>query len=258
MANANARRLAILKMVRDRELVRVSELSQRFGVSEVSIRRDLTKLGEYGLLRRVHGGAVVSPQLASGDMARANESDPRLGEKKRIGRAAASLIRSGDRIILDSGTTVLEVAREIAEDSGMGQLTVTTASLPAFTALAVARNVHLVVLGGIYLPDYQTLVGPQTMASLQGLHVDKLFLGADGLSRRSGVTTANMLEAEVSRAMAQAAAEIIVVSDSSKIDNVGFTTIIPLTEVHTLITDDQAPPDFVAAVRRWGAKVMLV
>lgn len=257
MPGTEARRMAILEMARDHTLIRVSELSQRFGVSPVSIRRDLQKLAEYGLLKRVHGGAVSVQQEASQPYS--DSLQLHLEEKKRIARAAVSLIQPHDRVILDSGTTVLQLAREIAERVGeLQQLTVITASWPVFRELAAVRDIHLIVLGGIYLPDYQTLVGPQTVDSLRNLHVDRLFLGADGLSLRSGVTTANVLEAEVSRAMVRAASEVVVLADSSKIDRVGFTTILALNEVHQLITDSGAPEAFTSALLAQGVRVSVV
>ena len=101
------------------------------------------------------------------------------------------------------------------------------------------------------------MVGPQTVAGLHNLHVDRLFLGADGLSLQSGVTTSNVLEAEVSRAMVRAADKVTVLTDSSKIDNVGFTTIVPITQIHQLITDVGAPANFVNALRERGIEVIL-
>ena len=256
VAKADARRLAILEAIRDNKVVHVSELSQRFGVSEVSIRRDLTKLEEYGLLTRVHGGAVdIGAQPL--DQSYDDKTKLRLEEKKRIGRAAAGLIRPGDCIILDSGTTVLHVALEVAANPGAEQITAITSSLPAFRALAPARHVHLIVLGGIFLPTHQALVGPQTIANLQDLHADKLFLGTDGVSFGSGVTTSAVLEAEVSRAMVRSVDEVIVVADSSKIGRVGLSTIVPLAEIHKLVTDTQAPADFVANLRQQGVEVIL-
>jgi DeoR/GlpR family transcriptional regulator of sugar metabolism len=255
--DTDARRLAILEAIKESKLVRVSELSRQFGVSEVSIRRDLVKLGEYGLLRRVHGGAVTAAEAT--DHFYDEKRGLREAEKQRIGKVAAALIKPGERVILDSGTTVLEIAREIAHTPALlDHLTVITASFPVFRELSAARSIHLVVLGGIYLPEFQTLVGPYTLAPLRDLHVDKLFLGADGLSFGSGVTTANVLEAEVSRAMIRAAQEVVVVADSSKVDAVGFATIMPLTGAHHLITDSGVPESFVANLREQGVLVTLV
>jgi len=250
--------MAILELLRTGRVVRVAELSRQFDVSEVSVRRDLDWLEECGLAKRVHGGAVpvAAPTTAMGDDRR---DTPHLEAKQRIGRAAAQLIRPGERIILDSGTTVREIARQIAvRAADLQPLTVITASLRAFRELALTRGLELLVLGGIYLPDFQTLVGPQTVAAMHDLHVDKLFLGADGLSIAHGITSANVLEAEASRAMVEAAAATIVVADSSKINSAGLTTIIPLARVHTLITDSAAPAEFVAALEQQGVEVVLV
>jgi DeoR/GlpR family transcriptional regulator of sugar metabolism len=258
IAGTDARRLAILELLKENKVVRVADLSRRFGVSEVSIRRDMEKLDEYGLLRRVHGGAVALG-AETAEPSYDAKSQSHLEEKRRIGQAAAALIQPGDRIILDSGTTVMETAREIARRPVERKpLTVITASFPVFRELSAAAGIHLIVLGGLYLSDYQTLVGPQTLEGLRDLHVDKLFLGADGLSVRSGVTTANLLEAEVSKAMARAASEVIVVTDASKINNIGFTTIIPLASMHQLITDAAAPSDFSDSLRQRGIQVTLV
>jgi DeoR/GlpR family transcriptional regulator of sugar metabolism len=253
-----ARRLAILEAVREAPLVRVTDLSRRFGVSEVSIRRDLAILEEMGLLRRVHGGAVALPPAS---LAHSYESKlrRRLDEKQRIGHAAARLIRPGDSVILDSGTTVLQIAREIARSlNSLERVTVITASFPVCSELALVRGIQLFVLGGVYLPEYQTLVGPETIACLRNLHADKLFMGGDGITFEHGITAGNVLEAEVSRAMVGAAKEVVVVADSSKIGAVGFTTIVPLSAVHKLITDVNAPPEFVEKLRASGVEVLLV
>jgi DeoR/GlpR family transcriptional regulator of sugar metabolism len=255
--NADERRALILEHLARDQIVKVAELSDRFAVSEVSIRRDLDRLDRLGLLKRVHGGAVAIPNAALGQ-SHVAKMRHHVEEKERIGRAAAQMIRYGDRLIFDSGTTVLQVARNISGDLlNAGNLTVITGSLPIVQELGPWKGLHLIVLGGIYLPDYQMIVGPQTIENLNGLHADKVFLGTDGLTFSHGVTTANMLEAEVDRAMVEAASEVIVVADSSKIGVIGLTTIIPVVKINKLITDDQAPSDFIAALQQQGVEVIL-
>jgi len=257
MARTDARRLAILEALREAGTVRVADLAGRFDISEVSVRRDLVKLEQYGLLQRVHGGAT---SIAAAPRGHSYEDRlrTRAEEKRRIGRAAAALVQPGDCVILDSGTTVLQVARELSRGSfGRGQLTAITGSLPAFRELATASDMTLVVLGGVFLSDYQTLVGPQTLDTLSSLHADKLFLGADGISFSHGVTTRSVLEAEVSKAMIRVASEIIVVSDSRKIDSVSFTSILELSRLNRLVTDSDASPQFIEALRREGVEVIL-
>ena len=257
-STAGRRRESITQQLAQENVVRVTELSRQFGVSEVSIRRDLEHLERQGLLQRVHGGAVA---VAVGHSARERASTPgtHLDEKRRIGTAAAALVRPGDRVLFDSGTTVLEVARSLSNDLvDAGNLTAITSSLPIVQELGHRPGIHLILLGGIYLPEYRVVVGPQTVENLRGLHADKLFLGTDGLTLDHGLTTANVLEAEVDRAMVRAAAEIIVVADSSKIGGIGLTTILPLERVHKLITGQDAPADFVSALRAAGVDVILV
>jgi DeoR/GlpR family transcriptional regulator of sugar metabolism len=224
----------------------------------VSIRRDLQHLENLGKLRRVYGGAITIPPRSYGGLLASRYSLHRE-KKERIGRAAAELIHKGDRIILDSGTTPLEVARHINSDLLVsGSLTVIAASIPILTEIGTCPGIHLIMLGGIFLPDYQVLVGPQTVEQLKGLYVDKLFLGSDGLTFTNGITTANVLEAEVDRAMVNVASEVIVVADSSKINSIGLVTIMPLTKIDKLITDTDAPPDFVTALQEYGVNVLLV
>jgi DeoR/GlpR family transcriptional regulator of sugar metabolism len=257
-SNAGRRRESITQQLARENVVRVTELSRQFGVSEVSIRRDLEHLERQGLLQRVHGGAVA---VAIGRSAGALASVPApyVDEKRRIGTAAAALVRPGDRVIFDSGTTVLEVARSLSNDLvDAGNLTAITSSLPIVQELGHRPGIHLILLGGIYLPEYRVVVGPQTVENLRGLHADKMFLGTDGLTLDHGLTTANVLEAEVDRAMVRAAAEIIVVADSSKIGGIGLTTILPLERVHKLITGQDSPADFVSALRAAGVDVILV
>ena len=127
---------------------------------------------------------------------------------------------------------MLQVAHNISGDLlTSGNLTVITTSLPVIYELGAWKSIHLLLLGGIYLPEWQVTVGPQTIANLSTLHADKMFLGADGMTLSHGVTTVNVLEAEVDRAMIKAADEVILVAESSKIGGIGLTTILPLDRV---------------------------
>lgn len=252
------RRLLIMDELNRHEAVRVAELSERLGVSEVSIRRDIQYLEETGALRRVHGGAtrIRDDNGANGELSAS--PDAYFEQKRRIGLAAAGMIKSDDCIILDSGTTALQVAVQLPENIlRSSKFSVITASLHVINQLATEKNLSLIALGGIFLPEYQVMVGPNTLDALRGLHADKMFLGTDGLTFSQGVTTSNVLEAEVDRAMVRAASQIIVVTDSSKIGGIGLANIMPLTEINTLITDDAAPADFVARLRASGVEVIL-
>jgi DeoR/GlpR family transcriptional regulator of sugar metabolism len=255
---ADKRRNEIIEFLERRQMARVGDLSEHFNVSEVSIRRDLQYLEDLGLLKRVHGGAVAISQFQAGEPLY-SRMQQQIEKKERIGQAAADLLRSGDRLILDSGTTTLQVASHIdLELRSSGSLTVITASLPIVREIGSCPGIHLILLGGIYLAEFDLVVGPQTIDQLKDLHVDKMFLGTDGMTLTHGLTTANVLEAEVDRAMVRSASEVIVVSDSSKIGVSGLATIMPLARMNKLITDTGAPPDFVSHLREQGIEVILV
>ncbi len=252
------RKLAILEELATTRRVHVSDLSQRFDVSEVSIRRDLAELETRGLLRRVRGGAMCVPQTIL-EWSFNEKLLMHKDGKERIGRAAAALVQDGDVIIMDSGTTVVHVARHIPADIlASGHLTVITSSLPIVRELGPWKGVHLILLGGIYVPVQEVVVGPQAIASLEGLHADKMFLGAGGLSLEVGATTATVLDAQVDRASAGASDQVIAVIDSSKIGRKGLAAVVPLTQIDILITDDAAPEYFVAQARELGVDVRLV
>ncbi len=253
------RRAFIMGELSRQDAVRVTELSKRLGVSEVSIRRDIEYLEDTGALRRVHGGATRLPEDNGARSGPPAATIPHFEQKRRIGKAAAAMIKSDDCIILDSGSTTLQVATQLPEDIlRSSKFSVITASLPVVNQLASQQGLHLIVLGGIFLAEYQVMVGPNTLDALHDLHADKMFLGTDGLTFSKGVTTANVLEAEVDRAMVRAASQIIVVTDSSKIGGIGLANIMPLTEIDILITDSDAPADFVAQLREIGIEVILV
>jgi DeoR/GlpR family transcriptional regulator of sugar metabolism len=184
--------------------------------------------------------------------------DTQREKKERIARVAAQMVHRDESLIFDSGSTPLQVACCLdGELLQSGNLTIITASLPIVREIGHFPGVHLIMLGGIYLPAYEILVGPQTIDQLKDLHVDKIFLGTDGMTLSHGFTTANVLEAEVDRAMVKAATEVIVVSDSSKIGGIGLATIMPFSGIHKLITDTDAQPDFIAALRDLGVEVIL-
>ncbi len=252
------RRAKIIDELNHRHMVKVADLSDRLGVSEVSIRRDLQHLERLGVLQRVHGGAVALTRTTFADMY-SKRINLNREKKEAIARASAEMISAGERIIFDSGTTTWYIAHYIRNEMlAIENITVITASLPIVHELEQHPGVNIILLGGVYLPDTMISIGPQTIAQLKGLHVDKMFLGTDGLTFSQGLTTANVLEAEVDRAMVDAASEVIVVSDSSKIGGIGLATIMPITKINKLITDQEAPSDFVSDLRENGVEVILV
>jgi len=256
--SAAERRSQIGQMVLEKGKVLVADLVGQFRVTETSIRRDLTLLEEGGRLKRVHGGAIPIPGSSRTDSF-AEKKELHIKAKERIGKVAAELIKPKEIVLLDSGTTTLQVVRHVPSvlrNSNM--ITLVTNSQPIAQEVLTWPSPNLTILGGLYLPDYQATVGPQTLAQLEELTADKVFLGADGVTLGSGATTANILMAEVDRKMAEHSRQVILVTDSSKIGRVGFVPIRAMKSIHILITDSNAPSDIVESIRELGVQVLLV
>jgi DeoR family transcriptional regulator, aga operon transcriptional repressor len=253
--NTRQRRQAILETLSESQEMSVTELSRRFGISEVSIRRDLEYLEQTGLLQRKHGRARMT-QHRSIFEARLYQN---VEVKRAIGAAAAQLIQAGDIVVLDSGTTVLEIARHIpAALLEEGDLTVITRSLTIASEFRLRRQVRLLVLGGMYAHDFDDFVGEQVEGALTRLNADKLFLGVDGVSLERGLTTDNILEAGLYKKMIESADWVIVAVDSSKIGANKLQSILPMRAIHTFVTDDAAPESFIESLQEMGIEVILV
>lgn len=256
--SAAERRSQIAQMVLENGKVLVSSLVEQFHVTEPSIRRDLTILENNGRLKRIHGGAIPIPGSSRTDSF-AEKMDLHIKAKERIGQVAASLIKPKDILLLDSGTTTLQVIHHVpATLRNSNLITLVTNSQPIAQEVLTWPSPNLTILGGLYLPDYQATVGPQTLGQIQDMRASRVFLGTDGLTLQSGMTTANILMAEVDRMMADHSQQIILVTDSSKFGRVGFVPVKPVTAFHMIITDTNAPADMVQAIRDLGVEVLLV
>lgn len=256
--NAAERRSQIAQMVREQGTVFVSNLVKKYNLTETSIRRDLILLENERRLKRIHGGAVSLPGNFRTDTFAAKEK-LQIRAKDSIGKVTAKMVHRGDIILLASGTTTLQIVRHIPTDLRMNnQITLVTTSMPIANEILTWPSPNLTILGGLYLPDYQATVGPQTINLLNDITADIAFLGADGLTVEGGATTANILMAEVDRKMVERARKTVLVVDSSKIGQAGFVPIHPLSSFNILITDSNAPADFLEAIRRMGVEVIVV
>jgi DeoR/GlpR family transcriptional regulator of sugar metabolism len=254
---ARERRARIAELVAESDRVDVASLTAQFGLSDASIRRDLLLLEGQGRLKRIHGGAIA-PHLALRQGVYATKIREHRDEKRRIAAAAADLIRSSDVVLFDSGTTVAFVVAHVAPAlRSRSSITAATHSLPVLVEMGSWDGPHLVALGGLYLPDYEAFVGPQTVASLKGLSADIAFLGCDGLTIEAGITTPHVLVAEVGATMAARARRVIALADSSKLGRPGFTTIVGLDQVDVLITDTGALPEQLLPIRSAGIEVII-
>ncbi len=224
------RRQRILELVRERGGVRASELVERLGVSEVTVRRDLAGLERRGLLERTRGGAV----LPGGGVPSIVTPPERPTQKRAIGRAAAALVQPGDTIFLNGGSTTLEVFRHLAVSATVITNNVLVALEP------VNRDVELLLLGGHVRPDpaERTVVGPFATDALRRTFATRSFLGVGGLDAEHGVTTPVAAEAEIARAMVEQTREqVVVVADASKLGTVSDFGVCTLARVDTLVTD---------------------
>jgi DeoR/GlpR family transcriptional regulator of sugar metabolism len=241
--------------------VSVDSLSQQLQVNASTIRRDLEKLEQQNLLRRVHGGAVPVDTLAysayAHDLTFQANMSKQVEEKARIALAAARRIQPGDTLALSPGTTTTHLARSIRHLQ-LPNLTVVTNAVNIAMELAGLRDLNLILTGGIVLPDFFAMVGPLAEQSLSEMFVDKAFIGVTGLSAEHGLTGPNQLEALTYRATIQRAREVIVLADHTKLERVALYRIAPMTAVHTVITDAAATPEIIARLEAMGLAVHAV
>jgi DeoR/GlpR family transcriptional regulator of sugar metabolism len=250
------RRREMLSLLDRNGRLTVEELVKRYGVSAVTIRTDLEVLAKNGALVRSHGGAVklLGP---SQDYPLPVKQSLFHAEKVRISRAAAQLIRPFGTVILDSGTTTLELAQCFKQKPIEG-LTVITHALNIATALADVPNLTLIMIGGVLRHVSGSFVGPNAEQMMEGIHADHFFLAVDGLDPTIGLTTPDILEAKVNSLMLKAARETTVLADSSKFGRRSVSIIAGMEQVRRVITDRKAPEDMVSDLRSRGVEVLVV
>jgi DeoR family fructose operon transcriptional repressor len=217
--------------------IQVIELSDRFGVSGMTIRRDLEYLEKQGLLHRVHGGAVSRIEgLTAAPFTERRKEFSRA--KAQIGALAAQYIHDGDQIILDSGTTTLQIARNLSKHQN---LTIVTNSISICTVMSRITQGRVIVLGGELRMEEECMVGSVAAQQVSQYSVDKVFISAAGFSLAKGATDVYFPEVEVKQAMIRAAREVILVADSSKWQADRLIRIAQIHDFHTIITDDGLP-----------------
>jgi DeoR family fructose operon transcriptional repressor len=235
-------------------LLRVKDLSASLGVSQMTIRRDLESLEERGLVRRVRGGAMHMDNALLFEKSFRRRGREFFYEKIAIGRAAAAHVKDGDVIILDAGTTTLQVARHIRAQ----RVTAVTNALPVAAELAARPSVSSILLGGNLKGPELCTVGPMVSESLAEMAADTLFLSAAGFSPERGLMDPDMREAAVKRSMIQAARRVILVADSSKYQAICFAHIAPIGQLDLLITDTGLSDDARRALAAAGVRLELV
>lgn len=248
------RQKQILALLTRQGRLSVAEIVAQFAISEATARRDLESLASQGKAERVHGGVIAIEQAPpeSPILERENEQ---ADEKKRIGLAAAELVADKETVFLGSGTTVLEVARNLRNRNN---LTVITNSLPVLNVLAGAEGITVICLGGMLRDSEMSFIGHITEQSLAELRADKVIIGARAVSIEHGLTNDYLPETQTDRAILKVGREVILVADHSKINRVSTTFLAPLTDIHKLVTDKQTPRAFLSALKVQGINVVVV
>jgi DeoR/GlpR family transcriptional regulator of sugar metabolism len=244
------RRQQILKRLHQDGRVRSAELSDSFGVSIDTIRRDLSDLSEAGSLQRVHGGALPrSPTNASFSIRRGESRQA----KETLARAAAALVRPGHVVVLDAGTTTLAIARNLPLDL---KATVITNSPPAVVALAEHHGIDVHIVGGRLYRSGLAAVGAAAVEAFQSVHADICMLGVAGLHPDAGITVLDFEESYVKRAIVACAADVVAVAPVGKLDTAVAYSVGPVTALTHLITERAAPEALLAPYRALGLSIL--
>jgi DeoR/GlpR family transcriptional regulator of sugar metabolism len=250
--SGNPRHEAILETLHARGRVDVSDVASAFSVSEVTVRRDLDQLARDGIVRRVRGGAV-SVRMRGEGLPYVMRRLEYAAAKERIGVAAAALVVDGEAVCVDSGTTAVEVAKQLAAR----RLTVMPFSIQALQALAGSSTVRIVLPGGSVDPEEGSIVGPLVEQSLRGLRFDTIFLSCCGASIDDGITAHDLEDAASKRAMIGAGRRIVLVAEGAKFARSAMSVICGLRDVDVVVTDDTAPVEVLDELRSAGVQVII-
>lgn len=248
------RRRAILDILNREGRLLVGDLARHFKTSQVTIRKDLDVLQGQGLVHRSHGGALPVREGALEDPTLLEKEKLHRKEKLHIAAAAAAMVKEGQVVILDSGTTTTAIARALRN---FRKLTIVTNAVNIAAELA-GTEVEVILTGGTLRKNSFSLVGPMAEETLRHLNADILFLGVDGIDAQYGLSTPNLLEAKVNRLMVEGAKRTVAVCDSSKFGRRSLSQILPLSAIHGVITDRGIPKNELKALKKAGIEMTLV
>lgn len=243
----------ILRLLAEHGRIRVGHLAEQLAVSEATVRRDLEAMQAQGMLQRTHGGAML-PRPTAFEISFDESQSRALAEKSAIGRRAAALVQEGESIIIESGSTTLEMARCLGS---LQKLTVLTNSLAISKELAVNDGIDIIVLGGTLRRQSASLVGPWVSDMLRNVRVDKAFLGGNGISLEFGISAPNVFTAETRKAMITAARMRVALADHSKLGIETLYRVAPLDALDTLVTDAHATAEQLDPIRELGIDVLV-
>lgn len=247
------RRALIVKQLEKSGQVEVAELSDQYNVSLVTIRNDLSYLEDKGLVYRVRGGAIqhnkVGLDLAFSEKAKKNET-----QKHKIGLKAVELICEDDTVIFDSGSTTIQIARNLNQ---FKHITVITHALSIASELAGSENIELIMLGGVLREKSLSFVGTMTKDNIKNYFADILFLGVDSFDVNYGISTPSIAEAQINRVMADISHYVVVVTDSSKFGKRSLANILPVSRIHKVITDKDIRDEDRQVLENEGVEVII-
>lgn len=234
---AEQRKLKIVEYIEQHRQASVAELVAHFQVSSATIRNDLRELSEARLVTRTHGGAMVRSQTAF-ELQSSQLGEQNVEAKREIGRLAAAMVEDGDTVLIDSGTTTLELARALSDRRN---LVVVTNSLRIALELEKRESFQLIVIGGVVRKGFQCTVGLAGRNVLQGITVDKAFMGTNGLTQDKGASTPDLSHAEIKKAMIGAAKQVILLCDASKLGRDSFAQFARLEEIDVVVSETMEP-----------------
>ncbi|GGG01660.1 DeoR/GlpR family DNA-binding transcription regulator [Paenibacillus abyssi] len=252
---ADERKNGIIELINQRDKILVPELVRYFNVSPATIRNDLRELEQLGLLKRTHGGAL-SVGIPTVGFEKENEIKGHnfLTQKQSIARKAMELIDDGDVIVLDAGTTSIELAKLFHEKSN---ITVVVNDLDIADCFEGMEGIQVLVIGGILRKKFHCTIGPFATKTLNELNVDKAFLSTNSFSIEKGCTTPDVSHAEIKQTMAKIASQVFVLCDSSKIGINSFVQFAALTEIDMLITDKDIDEAILRNIQDSGLEVVV-
>jgi DeoR/GlpR family transcriptional regulator of sugar metabolism len=247
------RQIQIQQLISRQQRISIAEICERFSISTATARRDLEALALDGKIQRVHGGAIAMNQ-APAEMPLLQRQGEQAEEKMRIGQVAAELVPDGGTVFLGSGTTVLEVARNLRSRQ---HLTVITNSLSVVNVLAGLENITLICLGGLLRDSELSFIGHLTEQALAEVRADQVIIGTHAINLEQGLTNDYLPETMTDRAILKLGRQVIVVVDHTKFGRVSTARLAPIESIHTLVTSLATAPDLLKAVQDCGVQVIL-
>jgi len=244
----------IVQLLFQNQRISVAEICATFQISKATACRDLEVLVSAKKIQRVHGGAIPLA-YSSPEIPLLTRREEQTETKRRIGQAAAELVRAGDTIVLGSGSTVLQAARSVKD---LRNLTVITNSLPVMNLMAERSNVSLVSIGGMLLPTELCFIGHIAELALEEVRADKAIIGVRSINLEQGLTSDYLPEVITDRALLRSAKETIIVADHTKFGRTSTALLIQIEKVQTIITDTETPRDFINGLQDRGIRVIVV